>query len=53
MSKKGQFQNDEKQYQMPDALRQKKDSVYRVGYTSGTGNDTGGKDEPGKHSDLP
>jgi hypothetical protein len=37
---------------MPNALRQKKDFVYRVGYTASTGNDTNGKDEPGKRSDL-
>jgi len=52
LSKPGEFQSNEKQYQMPNALKQKKDFVYRVGYTASTGNDTGGKDEPGKRSDL-
>ncbi len=52
MSEKGEFQSNEKQYQMPNALRKKKESVYRVGYTASTGNDTGGKDEPAKRSDL-
>jgi hypothetical protein len=52
MSDKGEFQSNEQQYKMPNALRQKKDFVYRVGYTASTGNDTNGKDEPGKRSDL-
>ncbi len=52
MSKPGEFQSNKQQYQMPNALKQKKDFVYRVGYTASTGNDTGGKDEPGKRSDL-
>ncbi|MDQ0232541.1 hypothetical protein [Metabacillus malikii] len=53
MSDKGQFQNGDEQYKMPNALKSKRNSVYRVGYTAGTGNDTNGKDEPGKRSDLP
>jgi hypothetical protein len=52
MSHKGEFQTNDQQYKMPSALRQKKDFVYRVGYTASTGNDTNGKDEPGKRSDL-
>lgn len=52
MSHKGEFQTNKEQYKMPNALRQKKDFVYRVGYTASTGNDTNGKDEPGKRSDL-
>ena len=52
LSKKGEFQSNESQYKMPNALKQKKDFVYRVGYTATTGNDTGGKDEPGMRSDL-
>lgn len=51
MSHKGEFQSNDKQYTMPKALRQEKDYVYRVGYTATSGNDTGGKDEPGKRSD--
>lgn len=51
MSRSGEFQNNE-QYQMPNALKQKKNFRYRVGYTSTTGNDTVGKHEPGKRSDL-
>ncbi|MCQ6276115.1 hypothetical protein JMM81_14395 [Bacillus sp. V3B] len=51
MSQKGEFQNKE-QYLMPEALKQKKDFHYRVGYTSTTGNQTGGKEESGKRSDL-
>ena len=53
MSKEGQFQSDQDQYKMPDALRQPKKGAYRVGYTATTGNDTGGKDEPGKRTDRP
>lgn len=52
MSHKGEFQSNNEQYKMPKALRQEKDFVYRVGYTASTGNDTNGKDEPGKRSDL-
>ncbi|MBS4172257.1 hypothetical protein [Bacillus sp. FJAT-49736] len=37
MSKEGQFQSDMKQYQMPNALKQKKDTHYR---NSSTGIDT-------------
>lgn len=51
MSQKGEFQNKE-QYLMPEALKQKKGFHYRVGYTSTTGNETGGKEEPSKRSDL-
>ncbi|WP_338452259.1 hypothetical protein R4Z09_10440 [Niallia oryzisoli] len=51
MSKAGEFQNKE-QYTMPNALKQQKDFRYRVGYTSTTGNETNGKEEPGKRSDL-
>lgn len=52
MLHKGEYQSNDQQYKMPNALRQKKDFVYRVGYTASTGNDTNGKDEPGKRSDL-
>lgn len=52
MSHKGEFQSNENQYKMPDALRQKKDFVYRVGYTASTGNQTNNQPEPGKRSDL-
>ncbi|MBM7716628.1 hypothetical protein MHB50_09545 [Siminovitchia sp. FSL H7-0308] len=52
MTDKQQYKNDIKQYQMPKALRRSKKSAYRVGYTASTGNDTGGKDEPGKRTDL-
>ncbi|WP_191090605.1 hypothetical protein [Niallia endozanthoxylica] len=51
MSKAGEFQNKE-QYMMPNALKQQKDFHYRVGYTSTTGNETNGKEKPGKRSDL-
>jgi hypothetical protein len=40
------------QYMMPEALKEKKSFRYRVGYTSTTGNSTGGKEEPGKRTDL-
>ncbi|MBT2641830.1 hypothetical protein J7I80_06315 [Bacillus sp. ISL-41] len=52
MSHKGEFQSNRDQYKMPDALKQKKDFVYRVGYTSSTGNQTNNEDEPVKRSDL-
>jgi hypothetical protein len=52
MSTKGEFQRNNEQYKMPNALKQKKDFVYRVGYTATTGNQTGGKSEPGMRSDL-
>ena len=52
MSKKGEFQASEKQYKMPNALKLKKDFVYRVGYTATTGNETNGENEPGLRSDL-
>lgn len=52
MSERGQFQSGSNQYKMPKALRGNRTSAYRVGYTSSTGNDTGGKDEPGKRTDL-
>lgn len=52
MSEKGEFQANEEQYKMPPALKQKKQGVYRVGYTATTGNQTNGQTEPGKRSDL-
>ncbi|WHY80405.1 hypothetical protein [Siminovitchia fortis] len=52
MSERGQYQNGDGQYKMPKALRRDKKFAYRVGYTASTGNDTGGKDEPGKRTDL-
>ncbi|MBT2639567.1 MULTISPECIES: hypothetical protein [unclassified Bacillus (in: firmicutes)] len=52
MSNKGEFQSNRDQYKMPDALKQKKDFVYRVGYTSSTGNQTNNEEEPVKRSDL-
>jgi hypothetical protein len=52
VSDKGEFQSNESQYKMPKALKLKRDYVYRVGYTATTGNDTGGKEEPGMRSDL-
>ena len=52
MSNKGEFQSNENQYKMPEALKQKKDFVYRVGYTASTGNQTNNQNEPGKRSDL-
>jgi hypothetical protein len=52
VSHKGEFQSNRDQYKMPDALKQKKDFVYRVGYTSSTGNQTNNEDEPVKRSDL-
>ncbi|WP_185806901.1 hypothetical protein [Bacillus sp. HMF5848] len=51
MSESGGFQSNNEQYKMPNALKQKKDYSYRVGYTATTGNDTGGTDEPGKRTD--
>jgi hypothetical protein len=45
-------QRDKEQYMMPEALKQKKDFKYRVGYTATTGNQTGMKEEPGKRTDL-
>lgn len=52
MSERGQYQRGENQYKMPKALRLNKKFSYRVGYTASTGNDSGGKDEPGKRTDL-
>ena len=52
MSHKGEFQANEEQYKMPESLKKEKDFVYRVGYTSSTGNQTNQQDEPGKRSDL-
>ncbi|MCM3573897.1 MULTISPECIES: hypothetical protein [Mesobacillus] len=52
MSHKGEFQSNRDQYKMPDALKQKKDFAYRVGYTSSTGNQTNNEEEPVKRSDL-
>jgi hypothetical protein len=52
MSEKGEYQANENQYKMPPALKQEKHGVYRVGYTATTGNQTDGKEEPGKRSDL-
>ncbi|WHX38880.1 hypothetical protein QNH36_14405 [Mesobacillus sp. AQ2] len=52
MSEKGEFQSNDLQYKMPDALKKKKDFVYRVGYTSSTGNQTNNEKEPIKRSDL-
>jgi hypothetical protein len=52
VSHKGEFQSNRDQYKMPDALKQKKDFVYRVGYTSSTGNQTNNEEEPVKRSDL-
>lgn len=46
-----QFQQGKRQYRMPKALRGHKHFSYRVGYTATTGNDTGGRDEPGKRTD--
>lgn len=45
MSKEGQFQSNEKQYQMPDALRQKKTTKYR---TASTGVETVSKNDKTK-----
>lgn len=45
-------QRDKEQYMMPEALKQKKDFKYRVGYTATTGNQTGSQKEPGKRTDL-
>jgi hypothetical protein len=52
VSHKGEFQSNSDQYKMPNALKQKKDFVYRVGYTSSTGNQTNNEEEPVKRSDL-
>ncbi|WP_170169148.1 hypothetical protein [Mesobacillus subterraneus] len=52
MSHKGEFQSNGDQYKMPNALKQKKEFVYRVGYTASTGNQTNNQPEPGKRSDL-
>lgn len=52
MSHKGEFQSNGDQYKMPEALKPKKDFVYRVGYTASTGNQTNNQHEPGKRSDL-
>lgn len=52
MTDSKQYQNDIKQYEMPKVLRRTRKAAYRVGYTASTGNDTGGKDEPGKRTDL-
>lgn len=52
MSHKSEFQTKSDQYKMPNALKQKKDFVYRVGYTSSTGNQTNNEEEPVKRSDL-
>lgn len=52
MSLEGEFQSNDKQYKMPDALKKEKNFVYRVGYTASTGNQTNNQPEPGKRSDL-
>ncbi|WP_200792870.1 hypothetical protein [Bacillus massilinigeriensis] len=52
MSHGGEFQTNGEQYKMPKALRKRKDFHYRVGYTASTGNETNGKAEPGKRTDL-
>ncbi|WP_180953499.1 hypothetical protein [Bacillus sp. T33-2] len=52
MPEKGEFQSNEEQYKMPHALRGERNFSYRAGYTASTGNDTNGKDEPGKRTDL-
>ncbi|CAM3725475.1 hypothetical protein [Mesobacillus zeae] len=52
MSQQGEYQSNGEQYKMPKALRGKRNFRYRVGYTASTGNDTNGKDEPGKRTDL-
>jgi hypothetical protein len=44
----GQFQNDMDQYMMPNALKQKRDYNYRVGYEATTGNRTSPDHEIGK-----
>jgi hypothetical protein len=45
-------QKDKEQYMMPEALKKKKHFNYRVGYTATTGNNTNGKEEPAKRTDL-
>lgn len=52
MAHKGEYQSNDKQYRMPEALKQEKNFVYRVGYTASTGNQTNNQPEPGKRSDL-
>jgi hypothetical protein len=52
MSHEGEFQSNDKQYKMPEALKKEKNFVYRVGYTASTGNQTNNQPEPGKRSDL-
>lgn len=44
-------QNDLQQYKMPGALKKKRTAAYRVGYTAGTGNQTGNEKELGKRAD--
>ncbi|MFB6467112.1 hypothetical protein ACE38V_09825 [Cytobacillus sp. Hz8] len=45
-------QDDMSQYQMPEALREKRHASYRVGYNATTGNQTPGEPDLGKRSDL-
>lgn len=52
MSERGTEQSGKEQYKMPKALRRERTESYRVGYTASTGNDTGGKHEPAKRTDL-
>ncbi|WP_187118977.1 hypothetical protein [Bacillus marasmi] len=52
MSKKGEFQANQQQYKMPDALKQEQQGVYRVGYNATTGNTANGETNLGKRSDL-
>lgn len=53
MSDKGEFQSNQEQYRMPEALKKKRTSVYRVGYNATTGNQANNEPDMGKRSDLP
>jgi hypothetical protein len=44
-------QDDLSQYKMPEVLRKKRTSSYRVGYQATTGNQTPGEPEAGKRTD--
>lgn len=52
MSKPGEFQAHQEQYQMPKALKQEIQEVYRVGYNATTGNRANGEPDLGKRSNL-
>ncbi|USD15023.1 hypothetical protein ND894_24140 [Priestia megaterium] len=45
-----QFQDDLKQYQMPDSVKQQKPETYRVGFESNTGIEKVQNEQEGKEN---